>query len=625
MDRRLLLDLAVSAVALAGWFLVYGIARLVTRPASPAPAPATPELGSEPPAVVSLLVNRWSITEDAAESTLLDLAARGFVELRQPGNDPMQTTLHLPPAPPDDGGLRPYERRVLDRVRGLAVHGVVPLTALTFRDQAQAKAWNKRLRRQVVADARTAGLSRRRFGPAVTSLLVAAAVVAGVAVGLAVLHYGVWHQEDDNPGLAAGLVTFAALTAIAGASPGERDTALGREVAARWLGVRAWLRGHEQFDELPPASVAIWDRYLGYGAAVGATRLASAVLDLGMGDRTLVWSSFGGTWHRVRVRYPRVFARYGRTVPRLLLPAVISIAVGVFLLKVFGGSVDLVPSATDQVDRTLIFVADGIVAVALLSLVSGGYKLVRGLADLATERTITGEVLWVEVWRSTAQRDNRPSQPWLHYLAVDDGTGDRTTAWALPSQWAAGCHDGDAVTIRVRPWTRRVVSLSVVGQGRSRQLTEPVGSDDTDDLLPASGLRAGSGPAPSTRPAELFTPEEVGQALDLPVLPAERLDLPGPLAGAQFRSATDGQPVLMVQAVSGAPGRWVWRLHSRGQELPGIGDGAYASGEQVVMRVGDSTVVVRAVGDARGQTGHLPWLLTQGATRLSAGHDEATT
>ncbi|MFJ8580005.1 DUF2207 family protein [Micromonospora sp. NPDC093277] len=625
MDRRLLLDLAVSAVALTGWFLVYGLVRLVTRPAGPAPAPATPELGSEAPAVVSLLVNRWSVTEDAAESTLLDLAARGFVELRQPGNDPMQTTLHLPAAPPDDGGLRPYERRVLDRVRGLAVNGVVPLTALTFRNQAQARAWNKRLRAQVVADARAAGLSRRRFGPAVTTLLVAAAVVAGVAVGVAVLHYGIWHQEDDNPGLAAGIVTFAVLTAIAGASPGERDTALGRQVAARWLGVRAWLRGHEQFDELPPAAVAIWDRYLGYGAAVGATRLASAVLDLGMGDRSLVWSSFGGTWHRVRVRYPRFFARYGRTVPRLLLPAVISIVVGAFLLKVFGGSVDLVPSTTDQTDRVLAFVADGVVAVALLLLVSGGYRLVRGLADLAAERIITGEVLWLEVWRSTAQRDNQPSRPWLHYLAVDDGTGDRTTAWGLPSQWAAGCHDGDTVTIRVRPWTRRVVSVSVVGQGRSRLLTEPVGADTTDGLaLPRGG--GGPGPTdPAAPPTELFTSEEVGQALALPVRAAERLDLPGPLAGAQFCSASDGQPVLIIQVVGGAPGRWIWRLNARGQELSGIGDGAYTSGEQVVMRVGDSTVVVRVVGGARGRVGHLPWLVAQGAARVSAGRGGATT
>ncbi|MDG4797153.1 DUF2207 domain-containing protein [Micromonospora sp. WMMD1082] len=485
MDRRLLFDVAVGAVALGAWFLVYGIVRVSTRPSRPVPAPATPELGAEPPALVSLLVNRWSVTEDAVESTLLDLAARGHVELRQPGDDPMQTTLHLPPTPPDEGRLRPYERRVLDRVRGLAVNGVLPLTALTFRDPTQARAWNRRLRAQVVADARAAGLSRRRFGPAVTTLLVALAVVAAVGVGLAALHYGIWHGTEDNPGLAAGFITFAALATIAGVSPGERDTELGRQTAARWLGVRDWLRGHEQFNELPPASVAIWDRYLGYGAAVGATRLTSAVLDLGMGDRTLVWSSYGGTWHRVRVRYPRLLPRYGRTVPRLLLSAVISIAVGAFLLHVLGGAVDLPPATADRAERAVTLVVDGVVVLAVLVLASGVYTLVRGLTDLVTERSITGEVLWVQVWRTSAQGENEPARPWLHYLAVDDGTDERTTAWGLPSRWAESCHDGDTVTIRVRPWSRRVVGLSVIGHGRSRRLAESAVAEP--DPMPPAG------------------------------------------------------------------------------------------------------------------------------------------
>ncbi|MBQ1025363.1 DUF2207 domain-containing protein [Micromonospora sp. C95] len=620
MDPRLLLDLAVSAVALAAWFAAYGLVRVLTRPASPTPAPATMELGTEPPAVVSLLVSRWSVTEDAAESTLLDLAARGFVELRQPDDDPMRTTLHLPPTPPDDSGLRPYERRVLDRVRGLAVDGMVPLTALTFRDRAQAKTWNRRLRAQVVADARAAGLSRRRFGPTVTSLLTAAAVVVAVAIGIVVWHYSIWHQAEENLAIEAGTATFAALTAIAGLSPGERDTPLGRQVAARWLGVRDWLRGHEQFDELPPASVAIWDRYLSYGAAVGATRLTSTVLDLGMGDRRLLWSSYGGTWHRVRVRYPRFSARYGQTLPKLLLRAAISIAVGGFLLKVFGAAFDLVPTSADQAERAFAFVADGIVVVGLVLLVSGGHTLVRGVTDLVTERTVTGEVLWLEVWRTTGQGEDRPARPWLHYLAVDDGTGDRTTAWGLPSRWAGDCQDGDLVTIRVRPWTRRVVAFSVVGHGRSRRLVEPIGTDQTSNPVVERGGRAGS-PQAGRRAAGLFTVDEVGQALGLPVRPAERLDLPGPLTAVQFRAAGDGRPVLAVATLSGVAAQWVWRLNSRGQELPGIGDEAYASGERAVLRVRDSIVLVRVLGDARDRTARLPWLLAQGTARLPAARD----
>ncbi|RIV41171.1 DUF2207 family protein [Micromonospora radicis] len=614
MDPRLLLDLAVGGAALGGWFAAYGAVRLATRPADPTPAPATMELGAEPPALVSLLVNRWTVTEDAAESTLLDLAARGFVELRQPGDDPRQTTLHLPPVPPDDSALRPYERRVLDRVRGLAVDGVLPLTALTFRDPARAKSWNKRLRAQVVADARAAGLSRRRFGPTVTTALSAAALLAGVVVGLAAAHYGSWRGTEDNPGLAAGVFTFAVLSAIAGATPGERDTPLGRQLAARWLGVRAWLRGHEQFDELPPAAVAIWDRYLAYGAAVGATRLTSAVLDLGMGDRSLVWSSYGGTWHRVRVRYPRG-SRYGKTMPKLLFSAAISGAVGGFALKLFGPSADLFSTGSYPGARTFALVAAGIVAGAVLLLASGGYTLVRGLADLLTERTVTGEVLWVQVWKSTSQGENQPARPWLHYLAVDDGSGDRTTAWGLPSQWAGDCHDGDTVTLRVRPWTRRVVGFAVVGHGRSRSLAEATVPETT-------GVAAARAGAPSVTPQALFPPEEVGQAVGLPVRPAEAVDLPGPLTGVQFRAAGDGAAVLAVQTVAGTAGQWIWRLNARGQELPGVGDGAYLAGERAVLRVGDRVVLLTLLGVARGRAAYLPWLLAQAAAR-AAGRDEA--
>jgi Predicted membrane protein (DUF2207) len=606
MDDRALLDLAVSGLAVGGWFVAYGLARLLTRPASPPPGPATPDLGPEPPAVVSLLVNRWAITEDAAESTLLDLAARRFVELRQPGDEPMQTTVHLPAAAPDESGLRPYERRVLGRIRGLAVGGVVPLTALTFRDTSQAKAWNKRLRAEVVADARTAGLSQRRFGPGVVAMLFLTAVLAAIVTGAAAFHYGVWSGAEENGGVGAGIVTFVVLSAIIGLSPGERDTPLGRQVAARWLGVRDWLRGHEQFAELPPAAVTVWDRYLGYGAAVGATHLTSAVLDLGMGDRGLVWSSFGGTWHRMRVRYPRFWSRYGRTSSKSIVRAVTAIVAGGALLWLAARGPDYL---SEQGIRLRDLLTDGVVVAGFLLLLAGAYKLTRAVVDLATERTVTGEVLWLEVWRSSAEDDDRPPTPWLHYLAVDDGTDDRTTAWALPSEWASRCHDGDTVTIRVRPWSRRVLDLAVVGHGRSRQLVEP-----------ATGDLATTPAAPrQPDPADLLTAEEVARALGRPVRPGDSMALGGVLGGAQYLSADRGRPLLLVQTLGGTPARWAWRANSRGRALPGIGDGAYASGERAALRVGDATVVLTLMGEARDRQAYLPWLLGQCASRMAAG------
>jgi len=132
-DPAILAEVALGAGGVAIWFAVYGVALFLTRPADVQPAPSTQDFGGEePPAVVSLLTNRWEITEDAAESTLLDLAARRHLEFRQPANDPMQTTIHIRDAAVT--GLNPYESMIFERVKGLAVNGMVPLTALTFRD-----------------------------------------------------------------------------------------------------------------------------------------------------------------------------------------------------------------------------------------------------------------------------------------------------------------------------------------------------------------------------------------------------------------------------------------------------------------------------------------------------------
>lgn len=455
-------DLGLAAVSLALFAAGYGIALLATRPARPPAGPATPDLGEEPPAVVNLLGNRWRPTEDAAEATLLDLAARRIIELRQPANDPMHTTIHLRDGGPP-GELLGYERQVLDRIRGLAVGGVIPVTALTFRNQHQANAWNRRLRREVVAEARNRGLSRRRFGPRVLAALGVVSTVATAGLVLATVRYAVRDEATDlRSAVAVGIFGLGLVSWLLTSHRGERDTEAGRAAAARWLGVRDWLRAHEEFADLPPAAVAVWDRYLPYGAALGVTHTASAVLDLGMGDRRRVWSSYGGRWRRVRVRYPRFWRRYGRTVPSLLLAALLTALAGGLLVRYHR-----LPAEFDPPSHAASTAA---LWLGVMLLIRGGYRAVRSLVDMATTRTITGEVLWLEVWRTRSQGKNRPSVPWLHYLAVDDGTGDRTASWALPhGTTGPRCRDGDTVTIRVRPWSRRVAELTVVERGRAHQ------------------------------------------------------------------------------------------------------------------------------------------------------------
>jgi hypothetical protein len=204
------------------------------------------------------------------------------------------------------------------------------------------------------------------------------------------------------------------------------------------------------------------------------------VIDLGMGNRRRVWSSYGGAWHQVRIRYPSFWPRYGRTAARLFVRGALGAALGGLVLYYWARSVAAAVAepaiGQSPVARFAGTVTDAGLLVAALALGYGLYLLVRTAVDLATPATITGQVLWRQVWRQTQGSNNHPPRPWLHYLAIDDGTADQTTAWGLPSEHAGRCHDGDTVTITVRRWSRRILTLTVIehgGAGRGIECTDP--------------------------------------------------------------------------------------------------------------------------------------------------------
>jgi Predicted membrane protein (DUF2207) len=665
----LLEALAVGAVVLI-WFLLLGAVLSWTRPADVDPLPASADLqGDEPPAVVSLLANRWKLNEDAAESTLIDLAARDWIELRQPGNDPTHTTVHVlqPPDARSQPPLTSYEEQVLSHVRSQAVGDVVPVTALTFRDLGEAHRWTQRLHSSVIEDARARGLTRRRFSPTLVTLLSVAGVLPAGLLALVIME----RSGEVGAGPGAGLIGWGLLSALAGRPLGERDTPAGREAAARWLGLKAFLRNDEAFAQLPPAAVTVWDRYLSYGDALGITRVCSALLDLGMGDRKRVWSSFGGGWHRVRIRYPRVLPRYGATAPATLLRAVIGLVVGGFIVHAFSDSTIGLDSRSDLIgDLPLIF--------GVLIFGYGVYVVVRTAADLLAPRTLTGEVLWVELWKSKQQKNDEPAIPVVHYFAVDDGSGDRTTAWAIPSDWSGRARPGDVVTIVVRPWTRRVVELTI-DSSRAAVLAKaagvaaavvpgpdagpgggakaPVGAFGTplgavagplgpvlgDQLPPvlAAALVAGSGtpsasavptpatpatdvdapaPAPgsSSSTVPLLTAEEVTAALGRPVTTdatAGRFTL-GPFEMVVFSAPGSASPLVMLAVARGRAVSLVIRTARHGKELTGVGDEAWQGPDWVVARRGDTMIRINLERNSGVSPQTLPTLLTKALSRL---------
>jgi hypothetical protein len=130
---------AVIAVAAATvpWLVALLLVHLVRRPHEPATGEPTLDLGPEPPELANFLVHDFRPTRVAVPATLLDLAARGFVELEHRGPEQYVCRLRDWPEPTATA----YERRVLDHLRERESGGIVPPQALTTGPAADSKRW----------------------------------------------------------------------------------------------------------------------------------------------------------------------------------------------------------------------------------------------------------------------------------------------------------------------------------------------------------------------------------------------------------------------------------------------------------------------------------------------------
>jgi Predicted membrane protein (DUF2207) len=438
----------VAAGLAVAWFVALGLVAAALDPRRVAPGPATLDLpGDEPPAVVALLAGDWDVRHEAMAATVLDMAARRRLSIDSVGE---RTVLRVRPRTGAGAAPTPYEDGVVDLVAGLAratADGVVPVEAMSLGAPAQATPRWKAFRRQVTEDARARGLSRPRWSAGVKSAFVVAAAVVAAAAALAASTVPDDPDDpDDSPlGGAAGaaVVAFGGLGAVVTSRSGERDTPAGRAAAARWLGVRDMLADNPMFADQPPAAVAIWDRHLAYGAALGVAPGAVRPFPLAAESDTRAWSAESGRWRLVKVRYPRGLNPLagGRPASRIVA-AVALLATGVLLVATLGGS--------GAGDGPFLVVA----AV-------GAAALVTALADLTSaRRVVTGRVLRYRV----RQRDD-DRQVW--FLAVDDGSQDRIRAWRLGHD--PPVRQGDRVRLEVTPLFRIVRLVERVGTERADQ------------------------------------------------------------------------------------------------------------------------------------------------------------
>lgn len=446
---------------LAIWYAAVLAYALVSRPRTLPPGPATAEFGPEPPAVVNLLITRCRLTPEAAEATLLDLAARRIVELHQPGSDPADLLVRLRGPVPDD--LAPYERRVLDRVRDIAGDRLTPLREIHQRYADGGPRWLQHLRSDVIADARARGLVRQRLAnPAIFMLTVVFSLVVGC--------WGVVPLAPNGTDAASGAATFGLIVGAGVATVftamvllmilvlhvrAPAHTAAGRAVGSRWLGFGRWLAGYESLADLPPAAVALWDRYLAYGVALGINPVAERALDLRVGRTVTVLSRATGQPRPVRVRYPRDPLAYTQSGVRLVFSLGVLAAWAAFWVygaPRLGGWPDAL--------RWLAYAAG--VAFPGRAL----YKVVRASADKLAPRTVTGQVLGIHPYQV-----GRDGTAMFTQLVVDDGRSDALRPWLVRADRTTQVRAGDVVRLRAQPWSGYVLALNMTHSDS----TEPSG------------------------------------------------------------------------------------------------------------------------------------------------------
>ena len=286
-------------------FAVYFVVRWAASfPDLPAPGPETSDLGPEPPALANLLVNRCHVTSAAAAATLVDLAARRHLELLE--LDPTHFVVRIQRGP--DEPLTDYEDQVMSLVRQKATGGSAPLEAIEL-DESDAAPWRRRFANHVVDDARKRGLLRGRWTRTdwIVFGLLTAAVLLAVAGGLWLARVEESSKTkgdnrfDRDSWFIVAVVGWLFVMAALRRLRSIRYSAAGEAATARWLGVKRYLVRDSSFGDTPPAGVAIWNRLLAYGAAIGAAHGAVAAIPLEEEDPDVAWSRVGGNWHQVHV------------------------------------------------------------------------------------------------------------------------------------------------------------------------------------------------------------------------------------------------------------------------------------------------------------------------------------
>jgi hypothetical protein len=558
----------VVAVAFAGWLLAYRLMRVAPRPWDAHPVVAAPDR-EETPAVVSLIAGR--LGKYGYQATLLDLAARGWFRLGEPGRG--LVTCLLTDNPPAER-LTPYERRVLEYLATRA-HGRrhVPADALSDGFPRGAEDFMKEFRAEVVADAREGGLAEARLGGGQAFLLCVGAVVLAVLSGV------VFHQiRNDNLDVISVFgCLFLCAPPIYDATHAGRPTTVGRSVLEQWRARCA-----------PAAAPSFGGgRLVAYAAALGKAPAAPAVFprpaeqEPTLTQRSLTWSGQSGQWRQIRIGNPAKREVAGPVTGFFLalgLPAVSFLAIGgTFWAQ---GATRLQMQA-----GAVLVVCAGAVVIWLAD-----------LRDNAIPDFAEFDGVIIRQWLRDDSDPDSASRKMTPCLAIDDGA--RETSWAFevsPEQYARFTA-GTLVHVQANP--RRNV-LRDLRPALATNTPWPASSGEpTESWLPD--------------PADLVTAEDAAEVLGGPV-EGLRFDIVGRTVTWHPGGARRPDMTVIVRGARPLGTRTGAR---HGRPVPGVADG-YLLNRAAVAREGSLTVVIGIGGLPRAATeAALDRLLPRAAERL---------
>ncbi|MEW9530082.1 hypothetical protein [Microbispora sp. NPDC049125] len=578
-----------AAGAAALWLLLLLALAVATRNPEVRPAPATSEPAEHSPAVVDLITGDWRLCDEATSATLLDLGARGALQIEEIGPELSLVRLRR-----DPGDLTPYEKLVYDHVRSLAVDGVVATGALAEGSRDLGRWW-KSFRKKVIAQAREEGLSRPRWSRAHAVLLTAAATVPAAAAGLAVTV----NDREHEGGIGVAVLVLALLVSLMSRLNGERGTEKGALAAGHWLGVREHLAATGRFAEQPAASVTIWGRHLAYAAALGLAPRAVTSLPVSTpADDKRAWSEYGGMWHVVDVRYPSRVLWGREPLPTILR----GLAAGAFA-GFWTWIILLVVSAFDLWPRGLVQPGALVVGAA-----TAGLPIVYAIADLGGAAAVQGQIVRLRRFQDGTKGNDTPK--WTYWCAIDEGRSRQVRAFGISEADWAPLSEGDVVKAAVGRKLGWIKDIEVLERARTRGAG---GYDDTGEHLIdapenlgevpilAAGRDRDRGPLPAglVGPADLVTAADLKRALGIDVGEAVAYsgDLPAWLEARSCRYRTATGVTVDVHTATGPRSPYLMTLghlltRVQGRPVHDVGTGAMLYPGLVSAQTGRGTFAI---------------------------------